>query len=119
MRGTWRTVSVAAASCADANIATTAALVRAGAAPAWLAGLGVPARLVSAGGRVYTVGDWPISDQAMQRRAQAQEGARAETQAERREAHEKERWETWAEAPENGRAEAEVQTDWRREARAA
>ena len=59
VRGTWRTVSVAAASCADANIATTAALVRAGAAPAWLAGQGMPARLVSASGRVYTVGDWP------------------------------------------------------------
>ena len=40
VRGTWRTVSVAAASCADANIATTSALVRAGAAPAWLSGLG-------------------------------------------------------------------------------
>ncbi len=59
VRGTWRTVSVAAASCADANIATTAALVRGGAAPAWLASKGMPARLVSASGRVYTVGDWP------------------------------------------------------------
>jgi len=59
VRGTWRTVSVAAASCADANIATTSALVRAGAAPAWLARLGVPARLVSQAGRVYTIGDWP------------------------------------------------------------
>lgn len=58
-RGTWRTVSVAAASCADANIATTAALIRAGAAPAWLAGLGVPARLVSRTGRVYRIGAWP------------------------------------------------------------
>jgi thiamine biosynthesis lipoprotein ApbE len=59
VRGTWRTVSVAAASCADANIASTSALVRAGAAPAWLAGLGVPARLVSQAGRVYTISDWP------------------------------------------------------------
>ncbi len=59
VRETWRTVSVAAASCADANIATTSALVRAGAAPAWLAGLGVPARLVSRAGRVYSIGDWP------------------------------------------------------------
>ncbi len=58
-RGTWRTVSVAAASCADANIATTSALIRAGAAPAWLARLGVPARLVSRTGRVYTIGAWP------------------------------------------------------------
>jgi thiamine biosynthesis lipoprotein len=59
VRGTWRTVSVAAASCADANIATTCALVRAGEAPAWLSGLGVPARLVSESGRVCTVGAWP------------------------------------------------------------
>jgi FAD:protein FMN transferase len=58
-RGTWRTVSVAAASCADANIASTSALIRAGAAPAWLARLGVPARLVSDTGRVYTIGAWP------------------------------------------------------------
>ena len=58
-RGTWRTVSVAAASCADANIATTSALIQAGAAPAWLARLGVPARLVSHTGRVYTIGAWP------------------------------------------------------------
>jgi FAD:protein FMN transferase len=62
VRGTWRTVSVAAASCANANIATTCALVRAGAAPAWLARLGVPARLVSHTGRVYTIGAWPAAE---------------------------------------------------------
>jgi thiamine biosynthesis lipoprotein len=56
---TWRTVSVAAATCTDANIATTAALVRAGAAPAWLAGLGLPARLVDWDGGLTHVGDWP------------------------------------------------------------
>jgi thiamine biosynthesis lipoprotein len=65
-RGTWRTVSVAAASCADANIATTAALIRAGAAPAWLARLGMPARLVSHTGRVYTIGAWPADEQRTQ-----------------------------------------------------
>lgn len=65
-RGTWRTASVAAASCADANIATTAALIRAGAAPAWLARLGVPARLVSHTGRVYTIGAWPADEQRTQ-----------------------------------------------------
>jgi FAD:protein FMN transferase len=58
-QSTWRTVSVAAASCADANIATTAALIRADAAPMWLAQLGVPARLVSHNGCVYTIGAWP------------------------------------------------------------
>jgi thiamine biosynthesis lipoprotein len=52
-------VSVAAANCTEANIATTAALVRADAAPAWLADQGLPARLVAWNGRVTTVGDWP------------------------------------------------------------
>jgi thiamine biosynthesis lipoprotein ApbE len=56
---TWRTVSVAAASCTDANIASTAALVRAAKAPAWLAALGLPARLVDGRGSVTHVGDWP------------------------------------------------------------
>jgi thiamine biosynthesis lipoprotein len=59
---TWRTVSVAAASCADANIATTAALVRAAAAPSWLAEIGLPARLLDWDGNVTTVGDWPRKD---------------------------------------------------------
>jgi FAD:protein FMN transferase len=55
----WRTVSVAAASCAEANIAATAALVKGAAAPAWLEGHGLPARLVSHDGRVRYVGEWP------------------------------------------------------------
>jgi len=55
----WRTVSVAAASCTDANIASTAAIIRGRAAPAWLTGLGLPARLVDEAGRVRTVGGWP------------------------------------------------------------
>ena len=37
----WRTVSVAAETCLDANIASTAALIRADAAPAWLGHAGV------------------------------------------------------------------------------
>jgi len=59
VRATWRTVSVAAASCTDANIATTAALVRARSAPSWLARLGLPARLLDWDGNVTSVGDWP------------------------------------------------------------
>jgi thiamine biosynthesis lipoprotein ApbE len=55
----WRTVSVAAACCADANIATTAALVRSRAAIPWLEQLGLPARLLDRGGKVTTVGSWP------------------------------------------------------------
>jgi thiamine biosynthesis lipoprotein ApbE len=58
-RKTWRTVSVAAADCTEANIATTAALVRADAAPAWLAEQGLPARLLAWNGQVTTIGDWP------------------------------------------------------------
>jgi FAD:protein FMN transferase len=59
VRGPWRTASVAAASCADANIASTAALVRGERAPAWLSGLGVPSRLVARDGAVLRIGDWP------------------------------------------------------------
>jgi thiamine biosynthesis lipoprotein len=55
----WRTVSVAAASCTDANIAATAALVRAHAAPRWLARAGLPARLLDWSGNVTTVASWP------------------------------------------------------------
>jgi thiamine biosynthesis lipoprotein len=55
----WRTVSVAAETCLDANIASTAALIRAAQAPAWLGRLGLPARLVSNDGAVRLVGEWP------------------------------------------------------------
>ena len=55
----WRTVSVAAASCVDANIASTAAIIRGEAAPAWLDSLGLPARLVLPEGSVVRVGGWP------------------------------------------------------------
>jgi FAD:protein FMN transferase len=56
---TWRTASVAAQTCLDANIASTAALIRLGSTPAWLEQLGLPARLVSKEGAVYRVRDWP------------------------------------------------------------
>jgi FAD:protein FMN transferase len=59
---TWRTVSVAAATCTDANIAATAALVRADAALGWLESLGLPARLVAEDDEVRTVGDWPADE---------------------------------------------------------
>lgn len=54
----WRTVSVAASRCLDANIASTAALVLGQAAPEWLEDRGLPSRLVSAEGRVLTLGGW-------------------------------------------------------------
>ena len=56
---TWRTVSVAAASCVAANTASTAALVLGAAAPAWLTDRGLPARLVAQDGSVTVLGGWP------------------------------------------------------------
>jgi thiamine biosynthesis lipoprotein len=58
-RSRWRTASVAAATCTDANIAATAALIRSSAAADWLAELGLPARLVDQAGAVTLVAGWP------------------------------------------------------------
>jgi thiamine biosynthesis lipoprotein len=58
--GGWRTVTVAAANCVDANIASTAAIVRGPRAVAWLEALGMPSRLVSDDGRVVHVAGWPV-----------------------------------------------------------
>ncbi|MGW6907634.1 FAD:protein FMN transferase [Streptomyces sp. NPDC054940] len=59
VRSPWRTVSVAARTCADANAASTAALVKGAGAERWLTGLGLPARLVSQDGLVVTTPAWP------------------------------------------------------------
>lgn len=59
---TWRTVSVAAGCCVDANIASTASIVMGGLAPQWLADRGLPARLVRPDGTVTVVGGWPGSE---------------------------------------------------------
>jgi thiamine biosynthesis lipoprotein len=56
-------VTVAAASCVDANIASTASIIRGEAAPRWLAERGLSARLVRGDGEVVRVGDWPASEQ--------------------------------------------------------
>jgi thiamine biosynthesis lipoprotein len=56
--GGWRTVSVAAATCLDANIASTAAIVRGRRAVTWLDSLGLPSRLVSNEGRVAHRAGW-------------------------------------------------------------
>jgi thiamine biosynthesis lipoprotein len=56
----WRTVSVAALSCVDANIASTAAIVLGPAAPEWLADSGLPARLVTVTGAIETTAGWPV-----------------------------------------------------------
>jgi FAD:protein FMN transferase len=55
----WRTVSVAAGSCTDANTASTAGIIRGGAAPGWLHDLGLPARLVGHDGTTVTTAGWP------------------------------------------------------------
>ena len=55
----WRTVSVAAASCVDANTASTAAIVLGTEAPAWLEARRLPARLVARDGASLCVAGWP------------------------------------------------------------
>ena len=55
----WRTASVAAATCAEANIASTAAIVLGDAAICWLDQHQLPARLVDTNGDVRVVGGWP------------------------------------------------------------
>jgi FAD:protein FMN transferase len=55
----WHLVTVVADTCVDANIASTAAVVRGERAVAWLDSLGLPSRLVGAGDRIVRVGGWP------------------------------------------------------------
>jgi FAD:protein FMN transferase len=60
--GPWRTVSVVAASCAEANAASTAAIVAGEEAIGWLTAQGLPARLISHEGLVRRIGGWPAKD---------------------------------------------------------
>ncbi len=55
----WRTVTVAAGTCLDANVASTAAVILGPRALAWLAKHGHHARLVAEDGTPVPVGDWP------------------------------------------------------------
>jgi thiamine biosynthesis lipoprotein len=57
--GVWSHVSVAAGTCAEANVASTAAVILGEAAPAWLGGRGLPGRAVRRDGSVVLVGAWP------------------------------------------------------------
>jgi thiamine biosynthesis lipoprotein ApbE len=59
VRGPWRTATVAAATCLQANAAATGAIVLGEGAVDWLSGLGLPARLVGTGGELVTVAGWP------------------------------------------------------------
>ncbi|GAA3209979.1 FAD:protein FMN transferase [Actinocorallia longicatena] len=62
VRGEWRTVTVSAGSCVDANIATTETLVLGH--DRRLAGRGLPARLVHADGWTRTLNGWPEREAA-------------------------------------------------------
>ena len=57
----WRTVSVAAETCVQANAASTAAIVLGERAVAWLEERRLPARLVRVDGTVITTDGWPFS----------------------------------------------------------
>jgi thiamine biosynthesis lipoprotein len=56
----YRTVSVAAATCVDANTASTAAMVRGTRALDWLESTGLPARLITHDGMVVHLNRWPV-----------------------------------------------------------
>ena len=58
--GPWRTASVGAANCAEANAAATAAIVAGEPAADWLAAQGLPARLIAHDGSVRLLGGWPV-----------------------------------------------------------
>jgi thiamine biosynthesis lipoprotein ApbE len=58
--GPWRTATVAAATCVDANIASTAAIVMGYGALAWLERQGLAARLVDQEGRIECTSRWPV-----------------------------------------------------------
>jgi FAD:protein FMN transferase len=69
----WRTVSVAAASCLDANIASTAAIVRGESALEWLESLGLPSRLVRADGSARHLAGWPLDGDDLPARGECRE----------------------------------------------
>jgi thiamine biosynthesis lipoprotein len=57
--GPWRTASVVAGTCVDANIAATAAIVMGEPAIEWLIANRLQARLVDRGGVVHRISGWP------------------------------------------------------------
>jgi thiamine biosynthesis lipoprotein len=58
----WAMVTVAGATCVEANAAATAALIMGDAAPAWLDHHRLPARLVDNAGQVRFAGGWRASE---------------------------------------------------------
>jgi thiamine biosynthesis lipoprotein ApbE len=57
----YRTISVAAATCVDANTASTAAMVRGTRAVDWVESTRLPARLVTHDGLVLHLNRWPVA----------------------------------------------------------
>jgi thiamine biosynthesis lipoprotein len=60
--GPWRTVTVAAASCAEANAAATSAIVTGSDAPRWLNKHHLPARLITHDGQITRTCGWPDAE---------------------------------------------------------
>jgi thiamine biosynthesis lipoprotein ApbE len=60
--GPWRTVSVAAGNCLDANIGSTATIIMGARGRDWLAGTGLAARLVGHDDGVTRLNGWPEAD---------------------------------------------------------
>lgn len=70
----WRTVTVTAASCLDANAASTASMVKGATAVQWLDSLQLPSRLVAVDGRVLRVAGWPPGALRMSEPAESTRG---------------------------------------------
>ncbi|HET7140638.1 MAG TPA: FAD:protein FMN transferase [Arthrobacter sp.] len=60
----WRSVTVAAPTCLEANAYSTAAVVRGLAAPEWFRSEGIPARFVDRQGRTAATGGWPAESRS-------------------------------------------------------
>ena len=63
-RPVWRSVTVAASTCAYANAVTTACLVRGERAVDWVRGLGLPARFLRSDGSLVLTDGWPRDEAA-------------------------------------------------------
>jgi thiamine biosynthesis lipoprotein len=63
-QGPWRTATVVARTCVDANTASTAAIVLGDRAVEWLLRAGLPARLTDHDAQVVRVGGWPAPSRA-------------------------------------------------------
>jgi thiamine biosynthesis lipoprotein ApbE len=62
-QGPWRTATVAASTCVEANTAATAAIVMGATAPKWLEARGLAARLVGIDGGILRLPGWPAPRQ--------------------------------------------------------